>query len=449
VISEAVPLASEETRNAKVSVPRGMIWGIAFILASAFITLMIGVSVNPGEIGVITATAFPMLITFQQVFNTELAAPALALIIIPGLFVSAHTFVFAYSRQMYSMSRSGFLPSVLSVTSSAGTPWVAMCVGSGMGFFIVMIGQLGFPYTTNPAGYILYQSVIYNWMLFFALINYTVQLVSYIIFQLKYSMLSRQYRSPFKIPGAVIGIVLFLLTLIGALGYTEPRAVQVAVVCCVSYLLLGAAYYWFHARFHLRLSPEEQAALFVIYSINFVREKHDRATTKAGKFHIDSAFTDALQKHVDNKVPAASAGSHQSSHPHSGGSVHAKSMHIPSRVGGNGNVQLTAPRRAFADQQLTAAPVGNGEDREIEVLSTVEAVHGHGASRRSNSHLMLPVGSVDRSSATTSIPQLGSTMHPSAVEQEQTTNTHVDAIYEHRIPVPSLPNEMSEEGAGK
>jgi amino acid transporter len=45
-----------------------------------------------------------------------------------GLIASFHTIIFAYGRQIYSLSRAGYFPRWLSVTSGRGRRRIARCL---------------------------------------------------------------------------------------------------------------------------------------------------------------------------------------------------------------------------------------------------------------------------------------------------------------------------------
>ena len=59
----------------------------------------------------------------------------LALVACTGLIASFHTIIYAYGRQIYSLSRAGYFPTWLSVThGSRQTPHRALLAGSALGF---------------------------------------------------------------------------------------------------------------------------------------------------------------------------------------------------------------------------------------------------------------------------------------------------------------------------
>ena len=58
----------------------------------------------------------------------------LALFALMGLLASLQGIMFAYGRNMYSLSRAGYYPRFLSLTGKRETPWVALVVGAVIGF---------------------------------------------------------------------------------------------------------------------------------------------------------------------------------------------------------------------------------------------------------------------------------------------------------------------------
>ncbi len=55
----------------------------------------------------------------------------LALVAVTGLVASFHTIIYAYGRQIYSLSRAGYFPRFLSLThGTRKTPHVALIAGA-------------------------------------------------------------------------------------------------------------------------------------------------------------------------------------------------------------------------------------------------------------------------------------------------------------------------------
>ena len=66
--------------------------------------------------------------------------PCSASLALTGLIASFHTILYAQGRQIYSLSRAGYFPTVLSVTHrNYKTPHVAMIVGAIVGLAIMLV----------------------------------------------------------------------------------------------------------------------------------------------------------------------------------------------------------------------------------------------------------------------------------------------------------------------
>jgi ethanolamine permease len=115
------------------------------VIICSLITLLVclGVGTDGLTQPTLIESAYPLYAGFQRIFNlASYGSPALPLLVLPGIFLSGHCFVFAYGRQVYAMSRSGLLPSVLSLTSARfGTPYVAIIMCSVLGYLLCAIGR--------------------------------------------------------------------------------------------------------------------------------------------------------------------------------------------------------------------------------------------------------------------------------------------------------------------
>jgi amino acid permease len=230
---------------------------------------------------------------------------------------------------MYAMSRSGLLPSALSLTSSTGTPWVAMVSGSLLGYVVCVAGRITYK---EPEAFARFNTIVYNCMLIVALSNYITQICSFIILRVSYRMLSRGYSSPFGISGAVVGFTIFGTSLIALLGWGS--SIWLSVVLVLSYMSIGIGYYILVARKKLLLSPEEQVALFMIYSIKFIRGKQTRVIN-AKKYKLDEptiAPSTTMHKRTSkSRVPVGGAKSASTTCQPSSATITADSHAQPMR----------------------------------------------------------------------------------------------------------------------
>ena len=97
---------------------------------------------NPSVIGVgsfkLGTSGEPLLDGFRAIYG-EGFANALALVAVTGLVASFHAIIFAYGRQIYSLSRAGYFPRALSIThGTRKTPHIAMVVGALLGLAVML-----------------------------------------------------------------------------------------------------------------------------------------------------------------------------------------------------------------------------------------------------------------------------------------------------------------------
>ena len=207
---EELPLAAEESHDPKRDIPRATIWGMTTLLVAGFLTLFLNTGVDGGA-AVIGVSATPLFDGFKGVFGDGTASELLALLGLTGLIASFFTIIYAYGRNTYSLSRAGYFPKVLSVTSgNRRTPHVALIAGAVVGYALaVLIYELGktdSAFAGKVVGALLYMAV------FGAVISYAMQCLSFILLRRKLPNIERPYRSPVGICGAAIaGIIAVVL----------------------------------------------------------------------------------------------------------------------------------------------------------------------------------------------------------------------------------------------
>jgi ethanolamine permease len=252
---EQLPLAAEESVDPKRDMPRGIIAGMLTLMVSAFMIVLL----NPSVIGVgsfkLATSGEPLLDGFRAVYGTS-GAVILGLIALIGLIASFHTIVFAMGRQVYSLARAGYFPNSLSVTHPTyKTPHVAMIAGAILGLGIMMI--MWFALGGDAAGSLI-GSVLLNMAVFGAMCSYIAQAASFILLRKNRPNIERPYRSPLGIPGAVVTIVICVITLLYQIQ--DPNFTKGAIWVLV-WFAVGIVYFALIGRNKLILSPEEEFAL--------------------------------------------------------------------------------------------------------------------------------------------------------------------------------------------
>ena len=114
-------------RHPKRDMPRGIIAAMLVLLVFAALMLL----AVPGAAGsaAVRTSDNPLPEAIRAVYGSNsLLADFVNYAGLAGLIASFFSIIYAYSRQLFALSRAGYLPKVLSLTSGRKTPWVALIV---------------------------------------------------------------------------------------------------------------------------------------------------------------------------------------------------------------------------------------------------------------------------------------------------------------------------------
>lgn len=252
---EQLPLAAEESVDPRRDMPRGIVAGICTLIVSAFMILWLNPSV-PGVGSHRLATSGEPLLDGFKALHGEGIARLLAAVAVLGLVASLHTIIFAKGRQIYSLSRAGYFPSVLSVTHPRRkTPHLAMVAGSVLALAVMLVlwTHLGADQGSAAIGGTLLQMAVFG-----AMFSYVMQALSFILLRRRLPGLPRPYRSPFGVAGAVATLVIATVTI--GFQLADPVYRQ-GVLWVALWFAAGIVYFALVGRKRLILSPEEAFAL--------------------------------------------------------------------------------------------------------------------------------------------------------------------------------------------
>jgi ethanolamine permease len=243
---EELPLAAEESHSPAKDIPKAGITGMITLVVLGALVLIL----NPAVTGsaALAGSGEPLLDGFRA-FLPETVAALLSAFALIGLLASLQGIMFAYGRNMYSLSRAGYYPKFLSLTGKRQTPWVALLVGGIIGFAALLLVDFG----GEVAG-----PIVLNIAVWGAVIAYFLQMVSYVILRKRFPNASRPYKSPVGIPGAVVAGV---IALIAFLGFALQEAFRPAIIAIAVVFVVMLALFAIFGRTKLVLSPEEEYAL--------------------------------------------------------------------------------------------------------------------------------------------------------------------------------------------
>ncbi|MBI1319876.1 MAG: amino acid permease [Candidatus Hydrogenedens sp.] len=252
---EQLPLAAEEAHDPARDMPKGLMYGIATLIIASLLTLFLNAGIAPGaaEVG---ASDNPLFLGFKTIFGEGVGAAGLALVAVAGLVASFHTIIYAYGRNIYSLSRAGYFPKWMSVTHGRfQTPHVALIIGAVLGYVVA----LGIEYGESVFGEgVPVGAVLLNMAVFGAVIAYIMQMASFIVLRVRFASMERPYVNPLGNAGAAVAGLIAAVTLVFLFLNEDYR---VGVVGCALWFLGGIVYFAIHGRHHMVLSPEEEAAM--------------------------------------------------------------------------------------------------------------------------------------------------------------------------------------------
>jgi ethanolamine permease len=249
---EQLPLAAEEAHAPQSDLPRGILTGLATLVLCAFLTLVLSAGMAPGA-DVLGSADAPLFAGFRTIFGAGVGARLLALVAVAGLVASFHAIIFAYGRQIYSLSRAGYFPHWLSVTHGRRrTPERALAAGALLGYGVALAIHLLGP--EHPVG-----AVLLNMAVFGAVLSYGLQMTAYVLLRRRLPAVERPYQSPLGIPGALLALAISAVTLV-ALFASDPIYQKVVIGAALWYAA-GLVYFAVYGRHQLVRSPEEAFAL--------------------------------------------------------------------------------------------------------------------------------------------------------------------------------------------
>ncbi|MET0997716.1 MAG: amino acid permease [Marmoricola sp.] len=238
---EGVPLAAEETQDPEKDMPRGIITAMLVLLVFAALMLL----VVPGAAGseTVRTSDNPLPEAIRAVYGDgSVLADFVNYAGLAGLIASFFSIIYAYSRQLFALSRAGYLPKVLSLTSGRNTPWVALIVPGTIGFILAATTKDG--------------ALLINIAVFGATTSYVLLNLSHIMLRRREPDLERAYRTPGGVVTTGVGLALAVVALV-ATFFVDIKAAGITAAVFAAAL----AYFWFYSRHHLVGSaPEEEFA---------------------------------------------------------------------------------------------------------------------------------------------------------------------------------------------
>jgi ethanolamine permease len=232
---EGVPLAAEEAKDPSRNVPRGILAAMAVLLVTGSCVLVLAAGSGGAEL--ISASGNPLV----EALGDTTMAKVVNYIGLAGLVASFFSIIYAYSRQLFALSRAGYLPKRLSVVNSRKAPTLALVVPGIIGFILSLTGQ---------------GAMLLNMAVFGAALSYVLMMVSHIALRVREPDMPRPYRTPGGIVTTGFALVIAALAVVATFLVDSTAATW-----CLLVFAAFMAYFGIYSRHHLVAnSPDEEFA---------------------------------------------------------------------------------------------------------------------------------------------------------------------------------------------
>ncbi|MFE7117552.1 ethanolamine permease [Streptomyces sp. NPDC057654] len=237
---EGVPLAAEETRDPARTLPKAMATSICVLLLLALLTFL--ASTGAGGANAMKDAGNPLVAALQPDGHPTTLSRIVNYAGLAGLVASFFSLIYAGSRQLFALSRAGYLPRFLSLTSRRKAPYLGLLVPGVLGFALAA--------ATGDGARML------NVAVFGATISYALMSLSHIVLRRREPGLTRPYRTP---GGILTSSVAFVLAC-SALAATFLVDKDAAFIALGVYAV-ALCYFALYSRHRLVASaPEEEFA---------------------------------------------------------------------------------------------------------------------------------------------------------------------------------------------
>ncbi|WP_176710136.1 ethanolamine permease [Streptomyces sp. Wb2n-11] len=237
---EGVPLAAEEAKDPVRSMPRALATSMAVLALLALVTFFAATGAR-GSAAVQDA-GNPLVVALQGDGGPTPLSRFVNYAGLAGLVASFFSLIYAGSRQLFALSRAGYLPRFLSLTSRRKAPYLGLLIPGAIGFALAA--------GTGDGARML------NIAVFGATISYALMALSHIVLRRREPGLHRPYRTPGGVLTSSVAFVLALSALVATFLVDKDAAFIALGVYAVA-----LAYFAFYSRHRLvAAAPEEEFA---------------------------------------------------------------------------------------------------------------------------------------------------------------------------------------------
>ncbi|UTR80410.1 ethanolamine permease [Streptomyces cavourensis] len=237
---EGVPLAAEEAKDPVRSMPKALAISLAVLVFLALITFVSATGARGAD--AIKEAGNPLVVALQGGGEPTVLSRFVNYAGLAGLVASFFSLVFAGSRQLFALSRAGYLPRFLSLTNRRKSPYLGLLIPGIIGFTLAALSGNG--------------GRMLNVAVFGATISYALMALSHIVLRRREPELPRPYRTPGGAGTSSVAFVLACSALVATFLVDRDAAFIALGVYAVA-----LAYFAFYSRHRLVAgAPEEEFA---------------------------------------------------------------------------------------------------------------------------------------------------------------------------------------------
>lgn len=224
---EGVAMVAEEVKNPQKTIPRGYMLSIATLVLLALGTMVLTGGV--GDWRQLSTLDYPLPETLSITLGKQnYWAKIFASLGLFGLIASFHCNTIGYSRQIYALARSGYLPEFLAkVSARFQTPHWSLIVGGIVGFLALFTGTTDEIIILSALG---------------AVVMYIISMLSLFMLRKKEPDLVRPFRAPLYPWMPLLALLLSVICLVAIIYYNPKLSllfVGLLVLSLILFLKIG------------------------------------------------------------------------------------------------------------------------------------------------------------------------------------------------------------------
>ncbi|MFC9067845.1 ethanolamine permease [Streptomyces harbinensis] len=250
---EGVPLAAEEARDPARTLPRAMASAIGILAVLALLTFV--AAAGAGGSAALMDAGNPLVTALQEDGEPTALSRFINYAGLAGLVASFFSLVYAGSRQLFALSRAGYLPRFLSLTSRRKAPYLGLLIPGAIGFGLAAATGNG--------------DTMLNVAVFGAAISYALMSLSHIVLRRREPDLHRPYRTPGGVLTSGTAFVLALAALVATFLVDRDAA-----LIALGVYVVAIGYFGFYSRHRLvAAAPEEEFAALAAAEAELHRDR--------------------------------------------------------------------------------------------------------------------------------------------------------------------------------